>query len=59
METGSILKFVLEKSRLTGRVTVRRIKPDYRLRLHDKQNEIVEKDHVFDDVLVISIDGSA
>lgn len=59
METGSVLKFVLEKSRLTGRVTVRRIKPDCRLRAHDKQYEIVEKDHLFDDVLVISLDGSA
>ena len=58
METGSILKFALEKSRLTGVSPLRTCNPDYRLR-HNEQNWIVEKDHVFDGVLVICIDGSA
>ena len=58
METGSILKFAVEKSRLTGGSPLRTCNPDCRLR-HNEQNWIVEKDHVFDGVLVICIDGSA
>ena len=53
-EKLALLKFTLGKSQLLGWSPFRTFKPDCRLR-HDEQNETYN-DHVFDSVLVISID---